>query len=76
MESRREDTKKIVFQEKLGTLFEKTERVEKLAGFIADTLGADKSQAMRAAVLSKCDLLSEMVNEFAEFFIAINHRNV
>ncbi len=66
LESRRENTKKIVFQQKLGTLYEKTERVEKLAGFIADELGADKQQAMRAAVLSKCDLLSEMVNEFAE----------
>jgi len=66
LESRREATKKIVFQQKLGTLYEKTERVEKLAGFIANALGADKQQAMRAAVLSKCDLLSEMVNEFAE----------
>ena len=66
LESRREDTKKIVFQQKLGTLYEKTERVEKLVGFIASELGADKQQAARAAVLSKCDLLSEMVNEFAE----------
>ena len=66
LESRREATKKIVFQQKLGTLYEKTERVADLAGFIADQLGADKHQAMRAATLSKCDLVSEMVNEFAE----------
>ncbi len=66
LESRREATKKIVFQQKLGSLYEKTERIENLAGFIADALSADKQQAMRAAVLSKCDLLSEMVNEFAE----------
>ncbi|HIO97649.1 MAG TPA: glycine--tRNA ligase subunit beta, partial [Leucothrix sp.] len=74
LESRREATKKIIFQQKLGTLYEKTERVASLAGFIADTLssekgsenGANKKDAIRAAELSKCDLSSEMVNEFAE----------
>ena len=66
LESRREKTKKIVFQQKLGTLYEKTERVAKLASFIAGELGANKQDAMRAAELSKCDLSSEMVNEFAE----------
>ena len=66
LESHRESTKKIVFQQKLGTLYEKTERVAKLAGFIADELEADKQNAIRAAQLSKCDLTTEMVNEFAE----------
>ena len=66
LESRRDASKKIVFQQKLGTLYEKTERVAKLAGFIANELGADKQNAIRAAELSKCDLSSEMVNEFAE----------
>ncbi len=66
LESRRDASKKIVFQQKLGTLFEKTERVARLAGFIADELGTDKQNAIRAAQLSKCDLSSEMVNEFAE----------
>ncbi len=66
LESRREDTKKIVFQQKLGTLFEKTERVSTLAGFIATKIGADKQQAMRAAELAKCDLLCNMVQEFPE----------
>jgi len=66
LESRRESTKKIVFQQKLGTLYEKTERVAKLAGEIADWINSDKTQALRAAELSKCDLTSEMVNEFAE----------
>jgi len=66
LESRRDASKKIVFQQKLGTLYEKTERVTSLAGFIADELGADKKSAMRAAELSKCDLTSEMVNEFSE----------
>ena len=66
LESHRDATKKIVFQQKLGTLYEKTERVAKLAGVIADELGANKQDAIRAAELSKCDLSSEMVNEFAE----------
>ncbi len=66
LESHRESTKKIVFQQKLGTLFEKTERVSILAGFIADEIGADNLQAMRAAEISKCDLLSNMVQEFPE----------
>jgi len=70
LESHRDATKKIVFQKELGTLFEKTERVAKLAGFIADAIGsekgADKQNAIRAAELSKCDLSSEMVNEFAD----------
>ncbi len=66
LESRREATKKIVFQQKLGTLYEKTERVAALAGYIANEIGADKQLAMRAAELSKCDLLSNMVQEFAE----------
>ncbi len=66
LESRRDASKKIVFQQKLGTLYEKTQRVAKLAGFIADELGVNKQQAMRAAELSKCDLGSEMVLEFAE----------
>jgi len=66
LESRRESTKKIIFQQKLGTLYEKTERVAKLAGEIADWINSDKTQALRAAELSKCDLTSEMVNEFAE----------
>ena len=66
LESHREATKKIVFQQKLGTLYEKTERVSKLAAFIAQEIGADKQQATRAAELSKCDLLSNMVQEFPE----------
>lgn len=66
LESRREATKKIIFQKKLGTLYEKTERVAQLAAFIAEKLSANVDQARRAAELSKCDLSSEMVNEFAE----------
>jgi len=64
LETRVEATKKILFQKQLGTLFEKTERVTKLAGSIAKNIGADVTQAQRAAVLSKCDLMTNMVGEF------------
>ena len=64
--SHREATKKIVFQQKLGTLFEKTERVSQLAGHIATALGENADHATRAAQLCKCDLASDMVNEFSD----------
>ena len=64
--SHREATKKIFFQQKLGTLFEKTERVARLSKTIAQQLGANTDDAHRAALLSKCDLMSHMVGEFAE----------
>lgn len=66
LESRREATQKIVFQQQLGTLFEKTERVSQLAGRIATQLGENAEHASRAAQLSKCDLVSDMVLEFTE----------
>jgi len=56
--------KSIVFQKQLGTLYDKSERVSVLAGNIAESMGANKEWAQRAAWLSKCDLMTEMVNEF------------
>ncbi len=61
---RREKLKTMVFQAQLGTLFEKTERVAKLAVHIAGKIDGNTSWAERAAQLSKCDLLSNMVQEF------------
>lgn len=58
--------KTVVFQQKLGTLFDKTERVERLARHIAEQIGAHVEHATRAARLSKCDLQSKMVGEFPE----------
>ena len=55
----------VVFQKKLGTLSEKTDRVVLLAEKIAKDLGADVEQAKRAALLAKCDLMTDMVGEFA-----------
>ncbi|GMR00865.1 MAG: glycine--tRNA ligase subunit beta [Gammaproteobacteria bacterium] len=56
---------KVVFQKKLGTLAEKTQRVTKLAVSIAKQLDANIDYVKRAALLSKCDLMTDMVGEFA-----------
>ncbi|MDD5410865.1 MAG: glycine--tRNA ligase subunit beta [Methylobacter sp.] len=54
----------IVFQEKLGTIAEKTYRVVKLAEVIATSINANADLAKRAALLAKTDLMTEMVGEF------------
>ncbi|MGZ8144261.1 MAG: glycine--tRNA ligase subunit beta [Methylosarcina sp.] len=54
----------IVFQEKLGTVADKTQRVVKLAESIAVSLNANVDWAKRAALLAKTDLMTEMVGEF------------
>ncbi len=54
----------VVFQKKLGTLKDKTERVMKTTVAIADQLGGNTQLALRAAELCKCDLMTEMVGEF------------
>jgi glycyl-tRNA synthetase beta chain len=66
LESRVEKLKGIVFHAKLGTQFERVERIEKLAGEIARKIGADVNQAKRAAWLSKADLTTGVVGEFPE----------
>ncbi|MCX4188134.1 glycine--tRNA ligase subunit beta [Methylophaga sp. OBS4] len=62
----REQLQTIVFQNKLGTVYDKSERVAKLAADIACQIGADAKLAERAAQLAKCDLVTEMVGEFPE----------
>jgi glycyl-tRNA synthetase beta chain len=55
----------IVFQQKLGTMADKTRRMVRLAGLLADQLLPDeKEDVQRAALLAKADLLTEMVGEF------------
>ncbi|QXH56642.1 glycine--tRNA ligase subunit beta [Pseudomonas maumuensis] len=66
LESFNERLKNVVFQAQLGTVFEKAERVSKLAAFIAPYIGGSAANAGRAGLLSKCDLASEMVGEFPE----------
>ena len=64
--SRREKLQSVVFQQQLGTLYDKSVRVAQLAGFIAEQLGVDKALAVRAAELAKCDLITNMVFEFTD----------
>ena len=66
LESRREALRAVTFQNKLGSVFDKSERVARLATRIAASIGTDESQVRRAAELSKCDLLTSMVGEFPE----------
>jgi len=66
LESRVEKLKGIVFHAKLGTQFERVQRIEKLAGEIASKIGADANNAKRAAHLAKADLTSGVVGEFPE----------
>jgi len=64
--SRVEKLKGIVFHAKLGTQFERVERIEKLAGEIAGKIGADMEKSKRAARLAKADLTTGVVGEFPE----------
>ena len=56
----------VLFQQQLGTLRDKTDRIEALAGWIAGQIGADVNHATRAGLLSKCDLMTNMVFEFTD----------
>ena len=56
----------VVFQKKLGTLADKSKRVAIIAKAVAKKLGANEANAERAAMLSKCDLMTEMVYEFTD----------
>ncbi len=64
--SRVESLKSIVFQKQLGTLHDKTERLQALARALAASVGADPEEASRAALLSKADLLTQLVGEFSD----------
>jgi len=66
LESYIEKLKKIVFQNKLGSLYDKSERVKNLSGSIAKALAFDQSLTSRAAELCKCDLMTDMVGEFSD----------
>lgn len=68
LEDRVADLDQIIFHDKLGSLGERVERIEKLAAHIAQTYldGVDVAQVRRAARLAKADLVTEMVGEFPE----------
>lgn len=64
--SRQEKLANMVFQAQLGTLWDKSERIAKLAAQIAKLTNGDDAAASQAGLLAKCDLTSELVGEFPE----------
>lgn len=66
LESRISQLKNVVYHNKLGTQAERVERVKAIAARVADLIGADRNEAVRAAQLAKVDLLTLMVGEFPE----------
>ena len=66
LESRIGQLKNVVYHNKLGTQAERVERVKAIAARVADLIGADRDEAVRAAQLAKVDLLTLMVGEFPE----------
>ncbi|HMK50849.1 MAG TPA: glycine--tRNA ligase subunit beta [Thermodesulfovibrionales bacterium] len=62
-----EELRKVTFQEDLGSMYDKTERVTSIAGFLAERLlPGSKDKLMRAARLAKTDLITGVVREFPE----------
>ena len=66
LEQRADGLHSMVYQKKLGTLYDKQERVAKLAASIAAQIGGNAAHTERAARLCKCDLLTSMVSEFPD----------
>lgn len=66
LESRIGQLRNVVYHNKLGTQAERVERVKAIAARVADLIGADRNEAVRAAQLAKVDLLTLMVGEFPE----------
>ncbi len=74
LEDRIDALKPIVFQEKLGSIYDKSVRVAALARKIADAIGSDPALAERAAMLAKTDLVTEMVGP-ADYPHRLCHRH-
>ncbi|ASJ98516.1 glycine--tRNA ligase subunit beta [Shewanella marisflavi] len=66
LESRLASLETVVFQQQLGTIKDRVERISALAAFVAQGIGADSEQAARAGLLSKSDLMTNMVMEFTD----------
>ena len=64
LSARLQSLERVVFQQQLGTLADKTLRIRRLAGSLAEIIAADRLLAERAAELCKCDLMTDMVGEF------------
>lgn len=66
LESRLASLETVVFQKQLGTIKQRVERISALAGFIASSIGVNQEEAARAGLLSKSDLMTNMVMEFTD----------
>jgi len=66
LQGREDALREVVYQRGLGSLYDKSTRIGKLAHWLAADLDVDGKHAERAAALSKCDLLTGMVGEFPE----------
>ena len=64
--ARQEALRDVVYQRGLGSLFDKSQRVARLASWLAQQLDTDAATVERAAALAKCDLLTGMVGEFPD----------
>ncbi len=73
LESRIDRLDNVLFHVKLGSLLQRTKRIEMLAGEIATSMGADADIAKRGALLAKADLVSDMVGEFDELQGIMGH---
>jgi len=66
LEARTESLREVVYQRGLGSVFEKSQRIARLAAWMADKLDSDGAAVTRAAGLAKCDLVTGMVGEFPD----------
>lgn len=77
LEAGLEKLKDVLFHKRLGSLYDKTQRVSELAGHVAIAAGASPDavrHARRAGLLCKCDLLTEMVGEFPQLQGYMGHQ--
>ena len=63
---RRDGLREVVYQRGLGSLFDKSQRIEYLTKHVATLIGASVDDSQRASQLAKCDLLTDLVGEFPE----------
>jgi glycyl-tRNA synthetase beta chain len=66
LESRLASLETVIFQKQLGTIKQRVERISEMAGYIATNIGANAEEASRAGLLSKSDLMTNMVMEFTD----------
>ena len=66
LESRLSKLNDVLFMKSLGSMGDKVKRIESLSSYIAGVIGANVDYSARAGLLSKSDLVSDMVGEFAD----------